>query len=229
MERTRTKILLPMNKRLLLLLTLSVSGIATATDETPAARIKAAIDRDWTARSDAGGVEVSSPSYAMPFNQGCVIHELAFLSVNGQASLGQMVSTDRYFVFDAGDGCATANPLQFFSIEPANDTAALLDFSKRLKSGPRPAVDKITDADRARISPCFTPEAMATTRIVRAHSWRQNGSGRDDRYQATLHCKAIDEQGEIIVLGIRDQDTIHWTLKPWGEVSVDLPTSREVE
>lgn len=220
---------------LLLLLTLTLSAplaALTPPSETdnPAARIKSAIDRDWVAKpGDFGSVVVTSPSYAMPFNQGCVIHELAFLSVNGQASLGQMVSTDRYFVFDAGDGCATANPLQFFSIEPANDTAALLDFSKRLKSGPRPAVDKITDADRARISPCFTPEAMATTRIVRAHSWRQNGSGRDDRYQATLHCKAIDEQGEIIVLGIRDQDTIHWTLKPWGEVSVDLPTSREVE
>lgn len=220
---------------LLLLLTLMLSAplaALTPPSETdnPAARIKSAIDRDWVAKpGDFGSVVVTSPSYAMPFNQGCVIHELAFLSVNGQASLGQMVSTDRYFVFDAGDGCATANPLQFFSIEPANDTAALLDFSKRLKSGPRPAVDKITDADRARISPCFTPEAMATTRIVRAHSWRQNGSGRDDRYQATLHCKAIDEQGEIIVLGIRDQDTIHWTLKPWGEVSVDLPTSREVE
>lgn len=220
---------------LLLLLTLMLSAplaALTPPSETdnPAARIKSAIDRDWVAKpGDFGSVVVTSPSYAMPFNQGCVIHELAFLSVNDQASLGQMVSTDRYFVFDAGDGCATANPLQFFSIEPANDTAALLDFSKRLKSGPRPAVDKITDADRARISPCFTPEAMATTRIVRAHSWRQNGSGRDDRYQATLHCKAIDEQGEIIVLGIRDQDTIHWTLKPWGEVSVDLPTSREVE
>ena len=220
---------------LLLLLTLTLSAplaALTPPSETdnPAARIKSAIDRDWVAKpGDFGSVVVTSPSYAMPFNQGCVIHELAFLSVNGQASLGQMVSTDRYFVFDAGDGCATANPLQFFSIEPANDTAALLDFSKRLKSGPRPAVDTITDADRARISPCFTPEAMATTRIVRAHSWRQNGSGRDDRYQATLHCKAIDEQGEIIVLGIRDQDTIHWTLKPWGEVSVDLPTSREVE
>ena len=220
---------------LLLLLTLTLSAplaALTPPSETdnPAARIKSAIDRDWVAKpGDFGSVVVTSPSYAMPFNQGCVIHELAFLSVNDQASLGQMVSTDRYFVFDAGDGCATANPLQFFSIEPANDTAALLDFSKRLKSGPRPAVDKITDADRARISPCFTPEAMATTRIVRAHSWRQNGSGRDDRYQATLHCKAIDEQGEIIVLGIRDQDTIHWTLKPWGEVSVDLPTSREVE
>ena len=220
---------------LLLLLTLTLSAplaALTPPSETdnPAARIKSAIDRDWVAKpGDFGSVVVTSPSYAMPFNQGCVIHELAFLSVNGQASLGQMVSTDRYFVFDAGDGCATANPLQFFSIEPANDTAALLDFSKRLKSGPRPAVDKITDADRARISPCFTPEAMATTRIVRAHSWRQNGSGRDDRYQATLHCKAIDEQGEIIVLGIRDQDTIHWTLKPWGEVSVDLPTSREVK
>ena len=220
---------------LLLLLTLMLSAplaALTPPSETdnPAARIKSAIDRDWVAKpGDFGSVVVTSPSYAMPFNQGCVIHELAFLSVNDQASLGQMVSTDRYFVFDAGDDCATANPLQFFSIEPANDTAALLDFSKRLKSGPRPAVDKITDADRARISPCFTPEAMATTRIVRAHSWRQNGSGRDDRYQATLHCKAIDEQGEIIVLGIRDQDTIHWTLKPWGEVSVDLPTSREVE
>lgn len=217
-------------KILLLLLSLSASGIVVAADETPAARIKSAIDRDWLAKpGDFGSVVVTSPSYAMPFNQGCVIHELAFLSVNDQASLGQMVSTDRYFVFDAGDACATADPLQFFSIEPANDTAALLDFSKRLKSGPRPAVDKITDADRARISPCFTPEAMATTRIVRAHSWRQNGSGRDDRYQVTLHCKAVDEAGEIAALGIRDQDAITWAFKPWGEVSVDLPAAPEVE
>lgn len=209
---------------LLLLLALSVSGLAVAADETPAARIKSAIDRDWVAKpGDFGSVVVTSPSYAIPFNKGCVIHELAFLRVNEQASLGEMVSTDRYFVFDAGDACANADPAQFFSIEPANDKTALLDFSKRLKSGPRPAVDKITDADRARIAPCFTPEAMATTRIVRAHSWRQNGSGRDDNYQVTLQCKAVDEAGEIVALGVRDQEAITWRFKPWGEVSVDLP------
>jgi hypothetical protein len=70
---------------------------------------------------------------------------------------------------------------------------------------------------------------MANTRVARAHSWREKGTGRDDRYQVVLNCKTIDEQGEIIALGIRGQDAISWTFKPWGEVSVDLPASPEVE
>jgi hypothetical protein len=216
---------------LLFLLTLSLSApLAALTPlgepDNPAARIKSAIDRDWVAKpGDFGSVVVTSPSYAMPFNQGCVIHQLAFLSVNGKASLGQMVSTDQYFVFAAGDTCAAADPALFFSIEPANDTAALLDFSKRLKSGPRPEVDKITDADRARISPCFTTEAMLSTRIVRAHSWRGKGAGQHDTYQVTLRCKAQEENGEIVAFGFRGLEAVTWRFKPWGETTVDVPVA----
>jgi hypothetical protein len=134
-----------------------------------------------------------------------------------------MVTDDQYFVFASDEACANADRVLFFTIEPANDSLALLDFSKRLKNGPRPSKDKISDIDYARISPCFTPEAMASTRIVRAHSWNEKASGRDNRYQVTLHCKAVDEVGEIIALGARDQDPINWVFKPWGQVTVDMP------
>ncbi len=211
----------------LLLLALSAPSAAlTAPSEpdNPVARIKSGIDRDWVAKpGDFGSVVVTSPSYTMPFNRGCVIHQLAFLKVDGQASLGEMVSTDRYFVFAAGDACTTADPALFFSIEPANDTIALLDFSKRLKNGPRPAQDKVSDADFTRISPCFTTEAMASTRILRAHSWNEKDSGRDNRYQVTLYCKALEEEGEIVALGVRDQDAINWVFRPWGQITVDAP------
>lgn len=219
---------------LLFLLTLTLSApLAALTPpgetDSPAARIKSAIDRDWIARGDSGGVEVSSPSYPMPYKRGCVIHSLYFPTVATGPMPGHMVSQDRYFVFASDETCATADPAQFFSIEPANDTFALLDFAKLLKDGLRPSKDNISEADRARIVPCFTPEAMATTRIVRAHSWRQNGSGRDDRYQVVLRCQAVDEIGEIVALGVRDRETITWAFKPWGEVSVDLPAAHEVE
>jgi hypothetical protein len=197
--------------------------------DNPAAKIKSAIVRDWTARSDSGGVEVSSPSYPMPYKRGCVIHSLYFPTVATGPMPGHMISQDRYFVFAIDEACANADHTQFFGIEPANDTFALLDFGKRLKDGPRPGKDRIAEADRMRISPCFAPDAMANTRIVRAHSWRHKGSGHDDRYQATLHCKAVDDAGEIVALGIRDQDVITWVFKPWGEVRADLPATPEVE
>jgi hypothetical protein len=213
----------------LLLLALSAPSAAlTAPSEpdNPVARIKSAIDRDWVAKpGDFGSVVVASPSYAMPFNQGCVIHQLAFLSVNGKASLGEMVSTDQYFVFAAGDACATVDPALFFSIEPGNDKMALLDFSKRLKSGPRPGKDKMSDADYARISPCFTTEAMPSTRIVRAHSWRRNGAGQHDTYQTTLRCKAQEQNGEIVAFGFRGLEAVTWRFKPWGETTVDVPVA----
>lgn len=191
---------------------------------SPAALLKAAIDRDWTARAgDFGSVEVTSPSYAMRYKQGCVIHNLFFPGYNGQPAPGDMLSEDRYFVFASGDECASVNPELFFGIEPANDVPALLDFGKRLKGGPRPGKDQIADGDLAKLSPCFAPEAMATTRIMRAHSWKQEGGGRDDRYQVTLSCKALEDRGEILALGVRGQDAVTWALKPWGEVAVDLP------
>jgi hypothetical protein len=212
---------------ILLLLTLSAPLVALTPPgepDNPAARIKSAIDRDWVAKpGDFGSVLVASPSYAMPFNQGCVIHQLAFLSVNGKASLGEMVSTDQYFVFAAGDACATVDPEQFFSIEPGNDIPALLDFARTLKSGPRPGKDKVSKADYARIAPCFAPAATALPRIMGGHSWREKGTSRDDRYQFTLRCTAVDDAGEIVVLGFRGQETITWTFKPWGEVMMDVP------
>ena len=209
-------------KVLLLLLALSASGLAAAND-TAATQIKDAIARDWVARGDSGGVEVSSPSYPMPYQRGCVIHSLYFPTVATGPMPGHMVSQDRYFVFATDDACAGADPTQFFSIEPANDTVALLDFAKQLKDGPRAGTDKISDADRARIAPCFVPEALAGTRISRAHSWREKGTGRDDRYQVVLRCKAVEEAGEIIALGVRDQKAITWVFKPWGEITVDAP------
>jgi len=210
-------------KILVLLLSLSAAGLVAATDDTTAARIKDTISRDWVARSDSGGVEVSSPSYPMPYKRGCVIHTLYFPTVATGPMPGHMVSQDRYFVFATDAACAGADPTQFFTIEPANDTVALLDFAKQLKDGPRAGTDKISDADRARIAPCFAPEALAGTRISRAHSWREKGTGRDDRYQVVLRCKAVDETGEIVALGVRDQQAITWVINPWGEITVDVP------
>lgn len=216
-----------------LLLTLPVPSIAAAPPgehDNPAVRLKSAIDRDWVARSgDFGSVVLTSPSYAMPFNQGCVIHELSFLSAGGRPSLGDMVANDLYFVFASGDACASVNPALFFSIEPANDVFALLDFAKHLKSGPRPGKDRIPDGELARLSQCFAPEEMVTTRIVRAHSWKQEGIGRDDRYQVTLNCKALEDQGEIVALGARGLDAVAWELRSWGQVGVDLAAPTEAE
>lgn len=209
----------------LLLLTLHAPLIAAATpgeQADPTVWLKSAIDHDWTARAgDFGSVVVTSPSYAMPFNQGCVIHELAFLSDGGRPSLGHMVANDLYFVFASGDACASADPEQFFDIEPANDVVALLDFAKRLKGGPRPGKDRIPDAELEKVSKCFAPEAMTSTRIVHAHSWNQKGIGRDDRYQVTLNCKALEDQGDIVALGVRDQDAITWKFVVLNHVTVD--------
>lgn len=213
---------------LLLLSTALISNAAAAdANNTPAARIKAAIDRDWIARGDSGGVEVTTPSYPLPYKQGCVIHSLYFPTVATGPMPGHMVSQDRYFVFAAEDACASADPAQFFGIEPGNDTFALLDFAKRLKDGPRAGKDKISEADRARIAPCFAPGALANTRIVRAHSWRENGTGRDDRYQVTLRCKAQEDNGEIVALGVRGQEAVTWAFKPWGEITADQPAAAE--
>lgn len=211
----------------LLTTVLSMNTVAADANDTPAAQIKAAIERDWVARGDSGGVEVSSPSYPMPYKQGCVIHSLYFPTVATGPMPGHMVSQDRYFVFAAEDACASAEPAQFFGIEPGNDTFALLDFAKRLKDGPRAGTDKISEADRARIAPCFAPEAMIGTRIVRAHSWRESGTGRDDRYQVTLRCKALEDNGEIVALGVRGQEAVTWAFKPWGEITVEQPAAAE--
>ncbi len=209
----------------LLLLTLPAPLMAAAPlgeKHDSAIWLKSVIDHDWEAREgDFGSVVVTSPSYAMPFNRGCVIHELAFLSDGGRPSLGHMVANDRYFVFASGDACTSANPAQFFDIEPANDVDALLDFAKRLKSGPRSGQDRIADAELAKVSACFTTEAMTTTRILRARSWKQKGIGRDDRYQVTLHCKALEDQGDIVALGARDQDSITWKLDVLDKATIE--------
>lgn len=194
----------------------------------PAAWVKSAIDRDWVARAgDFGSVVVSSPIYAMPFGQGCVIHEIAFLSDGGRPSLGQMVAADRYFVFAAGDACASADPTHFFGIEPGNDVFGLLDFARRLKSGPKAGRDRVSDGAFAKMSQCFTPEAMRTTRVMRAHSWRPEG-GRRDQYQVTLSCKALENEGDLIAIGARGQDAIAWKVGTLIHTTVDeaVPTER---
>lgn len=200
----------------------AIDSVPAGGHDNAATWVKSAIDDGWVARAgDSGSVVVTSPGYAMPFNQGCVIHELTFLDEGGRPSLGQMVANDLYFVFASGDACASANREQYFDIEPANDVVALLDFARRLKGGPRPGKDRIADGDLARVSQCFASEAMATTRIVRAHSWRQKGIGRDDRYQVTVGCKALEDQGDILVSGARDQDAVTWKTGELDRTAID--------
>ncbi len=208
-------------------LTSLMTTAAADLNDIHATQIKAAINRDWIARGDSGGVEITSPSYALPYKQGCVIHSLYFPTVATGPMPGHMVSQDRYFAFAAEDACASADPAQFFGIEPGNDTFALLDFAKRLKNGPRAGKDTISDADRTRIAPCFAPETLADTRINHAHSWRGNGTGRHDRYQVTLRCKAQEDNGEIVALGVRGHEAVTWAFKPWGEITVDQPAAAE--
>lgn len=195
---------------------------APAEASDPAARVKAAITDDWTARTEAHAVVLTSPVYAMPFGRGCVIHRLYFMQHEGQPSLGDMIVDDRYYVFASGEACAGVDPGLFFSIEPGNDVEGLLDFGRGLKSGPRPGTDRVPAGVLARIAPCFAAEAIAGTRIVRAHSWRSEREQRE-RYQATIACKALEDEGEIVATGLRGGDAVEWAWKPWGREAVDQP------
>jgi hypothetical protein len=212
-----------------LLLLPVVAGLAPQVQAQgdPAGWVKSAIERDWVARVDpnSASVVVTSPSYAMPFDQGCVIHRLFFPSGDGRPSLGNMVAQDLYFVFASGDACASAEPGQFFGIEPGNDLFSLLDFARRLKNGPKLGRDRVLDGALAKVSQCFAPEAMATTRIVRAHSWREQGSRRD-QYQVTLLCEALEDQGDVVAIGARGQDAITWQVATLDQVVIDQPVRR---
>lgn len=214
-------------KNLLLLLLLLLPAAASAAppagdQDDPAAWLKAAINRDWTARvEESGYVVFSSPNYALPFNQGCVIHRLHFRIHDGRPMLGDMVAEDRYFAFASGDGCAAVDASRFFGIEPNNDVFSLLDFARRLKAGPKSGRDRLPDGALAMLSPCFSPEGIGTTQIVRAHSWRPKDSRRD-QYQVTLTCAALPDQAEIVALGARDQEAITWKAGVLEHVTVDL-------
>jgi hypothetical protein len=210
---------------LALLLSLpAVAGVAPLVhaQDDPASWVKSAIERDWVARDDpdSASIVVASPSYAMRFDQGCVIHRLFFPTTDGRPSLGHMVADDMYFVFASGDACASVDPRHFFSIEPANDVFSLLEFAGRLKGGPRSGRDRVLDGALERVSQCFAPDAMDTTRIVRAHSWREKGSRRD-RYQVTLFCEALESQGDVVAIGSREQDAILWQVTTLDHVVVD--------
>jgi hypothetical protein len=206
---------------LLLPAVLSVAPAITAQDD-PASWVKSAIERDWVARDDpdSASIVVASPSYAMPFDQGCVIHRLFFPTTGGRPSLGNMVVDDLYFAFASGDACASVDPARFFAIEPANDVFSLLEFARRLKNGPKSGRDRVLDGALERVSQCFAPEAMRTTRIVRAHSWREERSRRD-RYRVTLFCESLENQGDVVAIGSRDQDAILWQVTTLDHVVVD--------
>lgn len=189
----------------------------------PAAAIQSAIARDWIATVDeSGSVVVTSPAYPMRHGQGCVIHRLYFPAYERQPALGDLITEDRYHVFASGEACGSVAPELFFTIEPGNDVVALLDFGRRLKSGPRDGRDRLPDSLLPRIAPCFAPAAMATTRIARAHAWRPEGSRRD-RYQATLECKALADEGQIVATGTRDEEAVTWEFRGWNQRAVDVP------
>jgi hypothetical protein len=197
------------------LLMLAVSSASAASPPLdaqgdPATAVKAAIDRDWVARvTERGDVQVTSPIYAMPYGQGCVIHRLYFLGDGTRPSLGHMVVNDQYFVFASGDACATVDPGRFFSIEPGNDVSSLLDFARRLQGGPRPGKDRVSGGSLDQASRCFTPEAMATTNVRSAISWRPEG-GRRDQYKVALTCASLKDQEELVATGSRGDDAIAW-------------------
>lgn len=194
-----------------------------ASPANPAASIKSAIDRDWIARTEASGsVMVQSPAYALRSGRGCVIHWMYFPAYDGHPSPGEMIAGDRFYVFASGEECGAVDPKLFFGIEPGNDVAALLDFGARLKVGPQVGKDHVEDRVLARIAPCFDPGAIATTRIAHAHSWRPEGS-RQDRYQVTLDCKLLEEEGQIVATGARGEEAVAWEFRNWNQRAIDAP------
>jgi hypothetical protein len=207
----------------LVLLSLQATARAQAPDgsEDPAVAVNSAIARDWVARADASGtVVLTSPGYAMPFGQGCVIHRLYFRGHDGRPSLGDMIPQDLYFVFASGDACASVDPARYFDIEPHNDVFGLLDFARRLKDGPKRGRDRLSDAALAKLSRCFPADARGTTRVVRAHSWRPEGSLRY-QYQVRLICEALGDREEIVVTGARGEEAIRWQAGVQDSVTVD--------
>jgi hypothetical protein len=208
-----------MKPSLLLALALSFPTACAAASpnqehDDPAARIKTAIERDWTASVNAssGDVVVTSPIYAMPFNQGCVIHQLFFLNSGGRPSLARMVAADRYFVFASGEACAAVDQTLFFEIEPGNDVFGLLDFARRLQGGPRMDRDTLSKDALALVPGCFLPEAMRTTRIARATSYRVSGARREE-YKVVLACDALQDGKEIYAIGSYQKDAVTWDIR----------------
>ncbi len=134
-----------MKPSLLLALALSIpaawaAAAADTAQDDPAAWIKSAIERDWVAsvNPNSGDVEVRSPIYPMRFSQGCVIHRLFFLPINGRPALDGMVAVDNYYAFAADQACATVDPAHFFEIHAgiANTQQSAME-SSRLRGAAR--------------------------------------------------------------------------------------------
>jgi hypothetical protein len=214
-----------MKPSLLLALALSLPAACAASSakaqDDPAARIKTAIERDWTSSVDpsSGDVVVTSPIYAMQFNQGCVIHQLFFLNSDGRPSLARMVAADRYFAFASGDACATVDQALFFGIEPGNDVFGLMDFARRLQGGPRMDRDTLSKDALAHVPGCFLPDAMRSTRIARATSRRVGGARREE-YTVVLACDALQDGKEIYAIGSHQNDAVTWDIRAltWQDV-----------
>jgi hypothetical protein len=100
------------------------------------------------------------------------------------------------------------------------DVFGLLDFARRLKDGPKRGRDRLSDAALAKLSRCFPADARGTTRVVRAHSWRPEGSLRY-QYQVRLICEALGDREEIVVTGARGEEAIRWQAGVQDSVTVD--------
>ena len=193
--------------------------------DDPAALVKQAIERDWTAqRNDAGGyTALTSPIYPMPFGQGCVLHQLYFLDDLAGPSMGRMVAEDRYYAFATGEACQAIDPARFFGIEPGNDVSGLLDLAVRLKAGPQAGRDTLSRDAQARVPACFTPEAVAGTKVIRATSHRVGGV-RGEAYRVVLACGSLRDGEEIHASGSRKDASVHWDI---GSLTTVVPAAAD--
>lgn len=189
----------------------------------PAKMVRQAIQRDWSVRDERTGgyVVVTSPIYPMAFGRGCILHKLFFLDGPEGPSMARMVAEDRYYTFAGGEACAAIEPARFFGIEPGNDVEGLLDLAGRIKAGPQAGRDSFGRDAQARVAACFTPEAMASTRVTRAVS-RRVGGVRGEEYRVALECASLRDGEELHATSSRKDASVHWDI---GTLTTVVPAS----
>lgn len=207
-----------------LALALILGGMATTAtaQEPPDAleTVKAALTRDWVVEyaGSPDTVAFRSPIYVMPFGGACVIHRLTFLpDLTGQPNMASMVATSAYYAWASGEACKAVDPREFYEFEAGSDVVTLLDIARRAKDGPKAGVDTVAKADRARISACFTPEAMRTTRVWLGNSVFDSAA-KAMRYRLVLQCGSLMGGEHIHVLREGDGEALTWDVQSLGAV-----------
>ncbi len=192
-----------------------------ANENAMAPLIKKEISSRWISSYEGSqhAFVLSSPAYPLEYEEGCVIYRQSFPVIGGKISFARMEFYKYYYATAFDEDCSKVDVERFFEIEGDAEPYAVLDFVRRVYSGPNTQDDITKQVSSELLRSCFSGGSVDDTYVVRAESVL-SGDAEEVKFRVVFKCKLVGNFEGILATG-SDEGPITWNMTPIDLIDVD--------